>query len=174
MFKELPSPSKISLILDVPYKKIEQVIYFVNYIVLDNAGSPFFKNKEVVDLTDKTISKENRIKLRKILKEIATKVKVDSLEHRRANQYFERLENSALPFSIDELFNFIKAQTGIQFGIGAEAIYELLKSTDLEAEYNFINNELNNNTTAESVVYRKQIRRLETIKWFIESKNKPE
>ena len=35
MTKELPNPSKISLLLDISYKEVEQVVYFVNYIVLD-------------------------------------------------------------------------------------------------------------------------------------------
>lgn len=39
MTKELPSPSKISLVLDVSYKEVEEVVYFVNYIILNPGNS---------------------------------------------------------------------------------------------------------------------------------------
>ena len=65
MIKELPNPSKISLLLDIPYKEVEQVVYFVNYIILDDNGNPNFKTKDVIDLNNVRSSKANRIKLRK-------------------------------------------------------------------------------------------------------------
>jgi DNA-directed RNA polymerase subunit beta' len=80
MSKELPSPSKISLVLDIPYKDVEEVIYFVNYIILDNAGSKIFANKDIIDLTDGKTNKINRGKLRKVLGEIVEKVKPESID----------------------------------------------------------------------------------------------
>ncbi|WP_033159663.1 DNA-directed RNA polymerase subunit beta' [Mycoplasmoides alvi] len=173
MVKELPSPSKISLILDISYKEVEQVIYFINYIVLDPGQSKTFKFKEVVDLSGKG-SKTARGKLRKVLREIFSLVKKDSLDYKRAKMYYERLYDSNLPFSIDEVSSLIHKYTGIRLGIGAEAILELLEKIDLNSEYTKNNNELKkqDNTNNPQRV-KKILRRLETIKWFKESGNHP-
>lgn len=174
MVKELPCPSKISLVLDISYKEVEQVIYFVNYIVLDegNLKEKFFKYKEVIDLTGKG-SNRTRIKYRKILRTIYEKFDRDSLEYRRAKNYYDRLRESSLPFSIEEVNNFIAKHAGIRLGIGAEAILELLEKIDLNAEYKKINADLKSPDFTDQQKIKKALRRLETIKWFNESGNSP-
>ena len=52
MVKELPNPSKISLLLNISYKEVEQVVYFVNYIILSANGNKNFRDKEVIDLNN--------------------------------------------------------------------------------------------------------------------------
>ena len=174
MIKELPNPSKISLLLDIPYKEVEQIVYFVNYVILDNNGNKIFNNKEVIDLNSPKSSRSNRIKLRKIIKEnIMKKLDKKSFEYERANDYVTRLQNSSLPFSIEEVFNFITKYTGITFGIGAEAIQKLFKSLDLQSEFNKVQRALKK-TNPNKIEFRKLTRRVETIKWFLESNNKPE
>ena len=174
MIKELPNPSKISLLLDIPYKEVEQVVYFVNYIILDDNGNPNFKTKDVIDLNNVRSSKANRIKLRKILMEdIMKKLDKKSFDYGRASDYAARLQDSSLPFSIEEVFNFITKYAGIKFGIGAEAIQTLLRQLDLQSELNYVQKQLKK-TDPNKVEFRKLIRRVETIKWFIESNNKPE
>jgi DNA-directed RNA polymerase subunit beta' len=163
MTKELPSPSKISLVLGISYKEVEQVVYFVNYIVLDNNGNAIFNNKEVIDLTDKHTNRITRGKLRKVLDDIRAKVNKDSLDYRRANDYYNRLKDSSLPFSIEEVFSFIKKHTGIRLGIGAEAILELLKTIDLAKEAKEIQKKLSKYPTTDAR-FRKLMRRLETIR----------
>lgn len=172
MVKELPSPSKISLVLDISYKEVEQVVYFINYIVLDAGNNKIFKFKEVVDLSGKG-SKTARGKLRKVLREIFGMVKKDSIDYKRAKMYYERLYDSNLPFSIDEVSSFIQKHTGIRLGIGAEAILELLEKIDLTSEYNKNNNELKKQNNLNPQRVKKILRRLETIKWFKESGNHP-
>ena len=174
MIKELPNPSKISLLLDIPYKEVEQVVYFVNYIILDDNGNPNFKTKDVIDLNNVRSSKANRIKLRKILmNDIMKKLDKNSFDYGRASDYAARLQDSSLPFSIEEVFNFITKYAGIKFGIGAEAIQTLLRQLDLQSELNYVQKQLKK-TDPNKVEFRKLIRRVETIKWFIESNNKPE
>ena len=151
MTKELPRPSKISLLLDIPYKQVEQVIYFVNYIVLDegkykDSENKIFKKKEIIDLASEKNARISRVKLRKILGDIYQELKTSTtkknstleLEFKKARIYRERLRDSNLPFSIDEIFRFISKHTDIKFGIGAEAIYELLKEIDLSNEFTSI------------------------------------
>ena len=177
MTKELPNPSKISLLLDISYKEVEQVVYFVNYIVLDEGKQPskIFNYKEVIDLSNaKQGAKNARGKLRKLLREIRNNFSKDSLDYRRATTYYDILEESNLPFSIDEVFRFINKHTGIKFGIGAEAILELLKNLDLDKEYKTIQSNLKSSEINNSVKVKKLVRRLEAVKWLKDSGNKPE
>ncbi len=171
--KESPNPSKISLLLDVPYKEIEQVIYFVNYIILDNNKSKVFKSKEVIDLNDAKTSKSNRGKLRTVLSHIMEKLPKNSFDYERTREFYECLKDNALPFSIEELFALINQHTGIRFGIGAEAIQELLRNIDLQDEKKQIEKELVRYETS-NPRFRKLMRRLEVVNWFIDSNNKPE
>jgi DNA-directed RNA polymerase subunit beta' len=164
MIKELPNPSKISLLLDIPYKEVEQVVYFVNYIILDDNGNQNFKTKDVIDLNNVRSSKANRIKLRKILmNDIMKKLDKNSFDYGRASDYAARLQDSSLPFSIEEVFNFITKYAGIKFGIGAEAIQTLLRQLDLQSELNYVQKQLKK-TDPNKVEFRKLIRRVETIK----------
>lgn len=171
--KESPNPSKISLLLDIPYKEIEQIIYFVNYIILDAGNSKVFKIKEVIDLNDQKTSKINRGKLRTVLSQIKEKLDPKSADAIRAESYYNSLKDNSLPFSIGDVFNLIHRHTGIRFGIGAEAIQELLKNIDLQNEKKRIEKELGRYETT-NVRFRKLMRRLEVINWFIDSNNKPE
>ena len=68
-----------------------------------------------------------------------------------------------MPFSIQEVFNFITRYTGIKFGMGAEAIQTLLKKIDLDKEMDEIEKSLRNqdNSSAEA---KKILRRLECFK----------
>lgn len=178
MTKELPFPSKISLLLDVSYKEIEQVIYFVNYIILDEGKhaetKKIFKFKEVVDLTStKNTTKSSRGKIRRVLTHIKKIVPKESLDYKRANDYYNFIKNSNLPFSIDEVFKFINRHTGIRFGIGAEAIYELLENLDIEKEYKAIKSKVQEIDASNVANIKKYVRRLEVIKWIKDSNNEP-
>jgi DNA-directed RNA polymerase subunit beta' len=61
------------------------------------------------------------------------------------------------------VFSFIKKHTNIRFGIGAEAIYELLKSVDLQKESTLIQNELTQ-YEPNHPRFKKLMRRLEVIR----------
>lgn len=182
MTKELPCPSKISLVLDISYKEVEQVVYFVNYIVLDEGNSKFTKNfrfKEVIDLSSQKSSKETRSKLRKTLREIYESIDPEKspenkIKHKIARTFYDTLAESNMPFSIEEVFNFISSYTGMRFGIGAEAILELLQKIDLNAEYEDIHQKLRKSEITNDIKTKKLVRRLEAIKWLKDSNNKPE
>lgn len=181
MIRELPYPSKISLLLDISYKEVEQIIYFVNYIVLDTGNDPqvqkIFKFKEVIDLNSvsKSSSKvSSRGKLRKLLRIIKERSEVNSLDYKRASTYYDVLKDSTLPFSIDEVFRFVTKHLGIRFGIGAEAILELLQNLNLDKEYKEIQKELKKFDANSLLKMKRVARRLECIKWIKDSDNKPE
>ncbi|GAA5414760.1 DNA-directed RNA polymerase subunit beta' [Ureaplasma ceti] len=183
MTKELPNPSKISLLLDISYKEVEQVVYFVNYIILDEGhyeynGEKLFRLKEIVDLSSAKHNAKTRTKLRRILKDIQDEiVKEHGREHfdyKRAVTYDLTLAEKNLPFSIQEVFKFITKYTGIKFGVGAAAIQELLKNIDLDKEYDKIKADLKEYNDVSNAKARKLLSRLETVKWLKESGNKPE
>lgn len=182
MIKELPYPSKISLILDISYKEVEQVVYFVNYIVLDPGHDKFkqrFAFKEIVDLSNQKSSRETRIKLRKILRDIYESIDAsinsENKYHKQiAKTYYDTLGESNLPFSIEEVFNFISHYTGMRFGIGAEALLELLQKIDLEQEFIQVCQKLKQAEIDNDLKKKKLVRRLETIKWLKDSNNKAE
>lgn len=182
MTKELPCPSKISLVLDISYKEVEQVVYFVNYIVLDAGNDKFpqnFKEKEIIDLSSQKSSKETRSRLRRTLREIyqsidPEKSREDAIKYKMARTFYDTLEQSNMPFSIEEVFNFISSYTGMRFGIGAEAILELLQKIDLDKEYKKIDETLRSQEINNDSKTKKLVRRLEAIKWLKDSNNKPE
>ena len=183
MTKELPRPSKISLLLDISYKQVEQVVYFVNYIVLDegdyaNSENKLFHKRDVVLLNNEKSSKSTRIKLRKILRDIYDELKVkygqSNLEVKKASIYRNRLADSSLPFSIDEVFRFITKHKKIRFGIGAEAILELLKEINVDEEIKKIDTQLEACVGVFDVQAKKLLRQLEVLKWLKNSGNKPE
>ena len=183
MTKELPNPSKISLLLDISYKEVEQVVYFVNYIILDEGeykynGEKIFKLKEIVDLSNPKHAIKTRNKLRRILKDIQDKIKSEKgrtdLDYKRAVTYDLILGEKNLPFSIQEVFKFITKYTGIKFGVGASAIQELLKNLNLDNEYNKIKNDLKEYDDLSNIKAKRLLNRLEAVKWIKESGNKPE
>ncbi len=179
MIKELPCPSKISLLLDISYKEVEQVVYFVNYIILDEGKqdpkNKIFNFKEVIDLTSSKMGQKTpRGKIRKVLRMIKENLEKGSIDYKRATTYYETIKESSLPFSIDEVFKFIHKYTGIRFGIGAEAILELLKNLDLEKEYKAIQKKLKSVEILNVAKTKKIVRRLEVFKWIKDSGNKPE
>lgn len=183
MTKELPNPSKISLLLDISYKEVEQVVYFVNYIILDEGnykfnGEKIFELKEIVDLSSPKNNTKIRNKLRRILKDIQEQIKSskgrDDFDYKRAVTYDLILAEKNLPFSIQEVFKFITKYTNIKFGVGAQAIYELLKNINFEEEYKKINLALKDFDDLTNPKARKLLSRLEIIKWFRQSNNRPE
>ena len=157
-------------------KEVNEVIYFVNYIVLDE-GNPEINQgilhaKEIVDLAKP--KSDGRKKIQKILKIIAGLIEdKKSLDYEKAIHYYEYLNNSNMPFSIQDVFNLITKYTDIKFGIGAEAIQTLLKKIDLDKEMVQIEQKLRS-TDTNSTEAKKILRRLECFKWFKSSGNKPE
>lgn len=188
MTKELPLPSKISLILGISYKEVEEVVYFVNYIILDK-GHAFldnpetsFQEREVINLAENKSSKASRGKLRKILRLICEEIanthpeKEAAYEYVQGQEYYHALDSSNLPFSIGEVFKFVEKHTGIKVGIGAEAIQTLLKKINLEELVASLEADLAANSPINYTdpAIKKLLRRLKVARWLRDSKNKPE
>jgi DNA-directed RNA polymerase subunit beta' len=96
----------------------------------------------------------------RILSEIITpKLSKDSDEHAVAAEMIEQLLKGDYTFNIDSILEFISTHTGIQFGIGAEAILELLKKIDLDKEISALNKKM----TPGSASFSKDIQRFKIL-----------
>ncbi len=167
------SPSRISLMLNMKTKEIEEVVYFVSYIVIDPGTSKILKKKMILDLGGTKNSTNTRQKLKKIINEIlSNKLKVDTFAYNRAKDMLSDLEDSSLPFSMEEYTQFISKYTNAKFGIGAEAIETLLREIDLEKEILNNKKKLKNIHTQNEQI--KLVKRLEVLYSFYKSNSRPE
>ena len=114
-------PSRMGLVLDMSPRDLEEVLYFVSYVVIDKGNAPL-ENKQ-------------------------------TLSEKEYRAYYE------------------KYGTGFKVGMGAEAIKELLKKTDLKKEIDDITKELE---TAQGQKRTRLLKRLDVLDAFYSSGNRPE
>ena len=110
-------------------------------------------------------------KIRGIYEEVASGLSTEASDARIAFEYIYRLSSNSKEFDFFANANFITKYKDSKFGIGAEAIKELLSSVDLDAEANNIKNELKN---AQKLKRQKLLKRLDIIESFRNSGNKPQ
>ncbi|HIH2763670.1 MAG TPA: DNA-directed RNA polymerase subunit beta' [Candidatus Azoamicus sp.] len=115
-------PSKISLLLDMPLKEVEKILYFEEYIVT-NPGMSFLSKYQILSEED----------------------------------YMDALREYGDDFTAS---------------MGAEAIYELLKSLDLQLEAKRIRADVNRSSS--EVKTKKLLKRLKLVESFMRTTNKPE
>ena len=176
-------PSKIGLILGLSVKELEKVIYFANYIILD-----VFEDVQKKALTDldsemKKIKSQMRAGAKISTKNL--KIETTKADSPKSRKEVEELEISYLsakneiknlkPKQIISERNYLdlslKYGQVIKVGIGAEAIYELLKRIDLDREIKDIQNRLRKKTEQES---KKNLKRLRTLIEFKKAGLRPE
>ena len=169
-------PSRISLVLGISPKELEDVIYFAAHICLNNGTSNELAPKEYLS------EARAREIFPKVIKEILSKtdektgeplIVPGSTDEMRANQLIADMENKNEAFDFATVSAFITRYTGAEFGEGAEAIQTLLKNVDLEEEFRTISEELKSNKTT-AANRSKASKRLEVINAFRESHQKPE
>jgi DNA-directed RNA polymerase subunit beta' len=169
-------PSKLSRILEIDTKSLEEVIYFTSYIVLD-AGS--IKSLHKLQILDNDVSKKTRLSLAETLKEIELNLQKDQEFSKKYNyilneikKNINKLEDFNNLVSIDEIIWLINKYSDAKISIGAEAIDQLLKAINLNEEFENLNLKLK---ATKSVVEKKKIsQKLEIVNDFIQSKIKPE
>ena len=191
MSKELPSPSKISLLLNMTYKDVEQIIYFVNYVVIKNPScKKFYQAGEIVPINDAKLNQKAREKIvdaldiiiKKLEKQILSLNKNSSkhveelrelqFDHQYCVTTKEALGDTTLPFSIHTVFAMLKKHLDIDIGIGSAAIKQLLEQVDLKAQYKKTR-DLLKHLTPSNPKFSKEMNRLQLLKWFINSKIQP-
>ena len=116
------NPSKIGFALDIGAKNLEQVLYYVNYIVIDPGKTDFAKKQIITD-----------------------------------REYREAIENYG--------------PNSFRAGMGGEAIKELLKEIDVEAEVKMLKEEM---AKSKGQKKAKIVKRLDVLESFLLSGNKLE
>jgi DNA-directed RNA polymerase subunit beta' len=121
-------PSYMAILLDMPLRDVEQIVYFNSYVVLSPGNAENLSYKQL--LTE--------------------------------DQWIE-IE--------DQLYSEDSQLTGVEVGIGAEALQRLLEDLDLEKEAEQLREEI---ATAKGQKRAKLIKRLRVIDNFIATQSKPE
>ncbi len=155
-------PSRISLVMGIPVSDLEKVIYFAGYIVTSISGEE--KARVLRDLDSEFKSKFKALqdeKSKTALKELAlaTKKDIESLVPGRVLNEVEYHRSS------------VKYPTIFEAGIGAEAIYNILKGLDLTKLLGELALELERAPATELPRLNK---RLSTVQWMFNSGIRPE
>jgi DNA-directed RNA polymerase subunit beta' len=185
-------PSRIGLMLDLPVKKLEQVVYFASYIITDVYDD---KLKEVLrDLEDKfkvsksemqkEVQKEmNNLKLKKEAKEVTPKdfknqeaalmSKVDNLttEFDNLKAKLKMLEVGAVVWELDYRILAEKFPHVFKGGTGAEYLKVLLERIDLGQMIEQMQKELKSATQAKQ---KKLLQKTKLASNLLKSGQRPE
>src|SRR3989344_3161064 len=155
-------PSRISLILGIPAGEVEKVIYFAGYIIISVTEDERVRVLKDVDNEYKNKIKEiQKEEDRAALKERLLAVKQD-------------IESIQVGAVLDEVtYHQFSIRYGALFeaSIGAEAIYNLCKSVDMEALEEMLVKELENTTAVDRDKLQK---RLSLVRSMLRSKIRPE
>jgi len=155
-------PSRISLVMGIPVSDLEKVVYFAGYIV--TSVSQTEKDRMLKDLDSEFKSKMKSLqddKSKTALKELALATKRD-IESLAPGRVLDEIEYHR--FSV-------KYSTIFEAGIGAEAIYNILKSTDLSKLTKELEGMIESAPATELPRLNK---RLSTVQWMMNSNIRPE
>ena len=163
-------PSRMGLVLDIPPKQLEDIIYYNAHIVLNVGESKVLRYKQYID------EKTGRVDFIPALEEVKEILKArgeeSSYDYTVVEDHIAALKNERnQSFDYYGISNLICKYTGAKMGEGAGAIEQLLKEVDLEKESISIRKELK---TAPDQRKQKLVKRLDVIDAFRTSGNKPE
>lgn len=160
------TPSRISVLLDIMPKQIEEVVYYASHIVLNPGVSKFLSKGMVL----------NEFESRSTFKNIVDDIIKNNLttDLARAQTISDNLANNDMPVDFTTTSRFIHEITGAEFDWGASAIQKLLKGIDLDTEFENIQKELKNTSSPKNSKRVKLLKRLELVDAFKKSHNSPE
>ncbi len=172
------TPNRVAFLLDVQPKALEEVVYYSSHIVLNPGTCSQLKKNEIMD------EKNSREKFKSILEAMKEEdVVTDEFDKEYLLEALENLNDIHVPYNFDMIAELISKYTHARFGMGGEAIKELLKEIDIEAEFEKIQTELKNLINSQKVgkegklgksqKKERLVKRLEVIKSFYDSKQDP-
>ncbi|TSC79015.1 MAG: DNA-directed RNA polymerase subunit beta' [Candidatus Peregrinibacteria bacterium Gr01-1014_25] len=143
------SPSRIGLLLDLPIKTLEQIVYFAAYVVISvNEESKGDAEKELSNAMDqrkKQVSREYEDAKKQLVESKATRAQIDALDKEAAQQLdtlkqnhreaLDDLKNLRMGGVLSELkFREMNMKFGHVFraGTGAESLREVIMNVDLK------------------------------------------
>jgi len=162
-------PNPFALLLDIPTKQVERVIYLDAHIVVE---VDYKKREQEMELIRETIEMETQL--------LSKEQEIEEL--RRGLEVFENAYEKKLLTeteyrALDAVNRTLKKRLGKQYEnivvaeTGAEAIQTLLKRIDLEEEARRLRKEIKETTGAKMI---KRIKQLQLVEAFRRSKNRPE
>ena len=164
------SPSKMSLVLGIPPKQLEEVVYFVSHIVVNPGQSNILRYRQVLD--EKTAREVfQQVIDNEIFK--AGKLKDGDADYQRGQYYLSHIRKANQPLDFFTVGKFVHKYLGAEFGIGAESVLKLLKEIDLDEEIRQVTADLKNSTGDKNQKRIKAIKRLEVLESFKNSGIKP-
>ncbi len=167
------SPSRISILLDMTPKQIEEIAYFVSHVVLEPGKcTKLSKNQYINDKLGDASSGRN-VMADAIDDLIAQDLIPEGSPREEALLIKENLANPSEPFDFYAIAKLISKYGNVVFGEGADAIKKMLHDLDIEETYRDIKKALANEKqgSTKAVVLTKK---LEVVEAFRNSKNKPE
>jgi DNA-directed RNA polymerase subunit beta' len=139
------TPSRIGLLVDLPIKAIEQVIYFAAYIVTEVDDKAKGEAKEQLTVEYKVIRKKIQDEIKKGIiedetgkkievseKEMATRIEELDEQHRVAKSDLENLKIGKIFSELEYRDMSMKYGHIFKAGIGAEAIRNIIQNLDLD------------------------------------------
>ena len=155
-------PSRISLVMGIPVADLEKVIYFAGYII--TSVSEEEKSRVLKDLDSEFKAKVKSLqdeKSKDALKELALQAKKD-IESIVPGKVLDEVEYHRFSMKYSSIF---------EAGIGAEAIYDILKEVDLDKLHQELEAELEK---APATEIPRLSKRSSTIQWMKRSGIRPE
>jgi DNA-directed RNA polymerase subunit beta' len=131
--------SRLSKIIEISPKSIEDLVYYNCYVVIDKGLSSVVKNRQILE------KKIDFSLLNEILQEMLVSGKFDS-DNKKRKEIEELIDNlnidsskkiSPLDFKIvfiEDYLAFLEANWSLKIKTGSEALYEILKNVDLNEE----------------------------------------
>ena len=165
------SPSYLSVILDIPLSKLEEVIYFVSYIVIDVDYK--VQEKYLNDIEKAYLIKKQEIEEqdKEPLEKKAEIKEANKIKEQQKKEILEIKPLSVLSETI--LSSLLEKYKGLfEFGIGAEALIKILKKINLEEEIKKIKQ--NFTQTSSSIRKDKLYKRLKIFTSLSQTNSRPE
>ncbi|MCQ2799635.1 MAG: DNA-directed RNA polymerase subunit beta' [Bacilli bacterium] len=161
-------PSRMALILGIPAKQLEEIVYFAAHVVLRESDPTISTVLQRKDFLDEANAREKFVACIESFKPL---IDPESADYMKANELIEKMNNKQETFDFFTNAAFITKYTGAEFGEGAAAIKQLLHEVDLDAEFEAASKDVHEATGQNRL---KVAKRLEVIQSFRDSKQKPE
>ncbi len=186
------TPSKIGLLLNLPVRKLELVVYFAAYIVVEVDDDAKAEELEKLEQEYKKIvnklKEENAVAIKAAKSAVKKKEMTEKDYEKFEIELVQKLEEVAENFkiareelkliNIGEVFSELQyRETSMKFGhifragIGADAIREIIQRIDLPKFVEKLTGELKNSTGQKQ---KKLVKRIKLVKSLIRNKTKPE
>lgn len=165
------SPSYLSIILDLPLNKLEEIIYFISYIVIDVNYE--IQKKYLDEIEANFLIEKEEIEAQEV-EPAEKKAKIKQADKARKQQIKDLLEVKPLAvLSEDNLKNLLeKYRELFDYGIGSEAIVKILKKFDLSTEIKKIKQEFEQ--TVSAIKKNKIYKRLKILTFLLQTNSRPE